>query len=356
MPRPTPIIIPGPVGMGGNFRQSEVDLSGLSKLVLGLFEQKRQEAQMTEGAKTIAGWLGIGQPTPAQTPPLPGGTQPAFAVNAPAAPGQTGEAISAPEMKPGWGEKAYQSPLVQQGLLEIIKNKYGAGGNNLRNLNFDTFTDKEGTQWRIGYNPLTGEEISRTRQGEGKENIRDAYKNDAVMTRIVNAFNADPAVRKVEQMDEFSQLIVNVAASDNPIGHASLETLMARASGEVGNLSEADKKPFGGSRALSEKMKQYFSELYKGKKTPENLGFISQLAKTFQETGRKKKASLARERANQYARANKGMGWTAEDIFKTLAPFESYSKQEATSVSTPLRKQGTDGKWYVNDGKGWRPE
>ncbi len=352
MPRPQPILVPSPVGFGGNFR--DIDVSGLSKLLLGLVEQKRQEAQMTEGAKALAGMLGIGQPTPAQTPPLPGGTQPAFAVNAPAAPGQTGEAISAPEMKPGWDEKAYQSPLVQQSLFEIIKNKYGAMGT--RNLSFDTYTDKNGIDWRIAYNPLTGEEVSRVKQGPGKDRNSSAYTQDAVLTRIVNAFNADPTVRKVEQMDEFSKLITDVAASDNPVGHASLETLMARASGEVGNLSEADKRPFGGSRALTQRMTQTFSELYSGKKTPENLEFISQLAKTFQETGRKKKASLARERANQYVRANKGMSWTPEEIFKILVPFESYSKQEATSASTPLRKQGTDGKWYVNDGKGWRPE
>lgn len=324
-PRPSPIIIPGPVGFGGNFKQSEVDLSGLSNLVIGLLQQKRQEAQMTEGAKALAGFLGVGQPTPEQTPPLPGGTQPAYAVNAPAPAGETGQAMSAPAMKPGWGEKAFQSPLVQQGLLELMKDRFGSAGQ--KNLNFDTFTDSTGTDWRIGYNPVTGEEVTRTKQGLGKATTRDAYKEDAVLTRIVNAFNADPNVRKVEQMDEFSNLIVNVAASDNPVGHASLETLMARASGEVGNLSEADKKPFGGSRGLMERMKQSLSEIYNGKKTPENLAFISQLAKTFQETGKKKKASLARERANQYARANKGMGWTPEEIFKTLAPFDEYKEK-----------------------------
>lgn len=334
MPRPQPIIIPGNTAMGGNFKQSEIDLSGLSNLVLGLMQQKRQEAQMTEGARALAGMLGIGQPSPVQTPALPGGTMPAFGVNAPAPTGETGEGVSAPAMKPGWTEKQFQSPLVQKGLLEMLQHKFGQTGQ--KNLNFDTFTDKTGADWRIGYDAVTGEEVIRTKQGQGKETTRDAYKEDAVLTRIVNAFNADPSVRKVEQMDEFSQLIVNVAASDNPIGHASLETLMARASGEVGNLSEADKRPFGGSRGLTAKMKQYFSELYNGKKTPENLDFISQLAKTFQETGKKKKASLARERANQYSRANKGMSWTPEEIFKTLVPFDEYVEK------APQKAVGSD--------------
>lgn len=128
MPRPTPIIIPGNTGFGGQFKQSEVDLSGLSNLFIGLLQQKRQEAQMTEGAKALAGFLGVGQPTPETPMQLPGGTTPALAVNAPAPVGETGQAISAPAMKPGWGEKAFQSPLVQQGLLELMKDKFGRTG------------------------------------------------------------------------------------------------------------------------------------------------------------------------------------------------------------------------------------
>jgi hypothetical protein len=155
-----------------------------------------------------------------------------------------------------------------------------------------------------------------------------AHADDPVLTRIVNAFNADPTVRKVEQMDNFANLITDAANSDNPVAHASLETLMARASGEVGNLSEADKRPFGGSRALSEKIKQYFSELYSGKKTPQNIGFVKQLAETFQKAGKRKKASLARERATQYSKANKSRGWTPQYVFETLAPFDSFEEQK----------------------------
>jgi hypothetical protein len=239
------------------------------------------------------------------------------------------------------GLQSYQGNLNNKmaQALEYAKMQKALQGDQ-RGLNFDTFTDKTGKQWRLGYDPLTGKEISRTEQGMGKENVRDSYKDDAVMTRVVNLFNADPAVRKAEQMDTFSQLIVDVAQSDNPVGHASLETLMARASGEVGNLSEADKKPFGGSRALTEKMRQYFSEIYKGKKTPENLAFISQLAQTFQETGKKKKVSLARERAKQYAKANKGRGWTDKDVFDVLAPGEEFVEQAQPVRKLPVPNSG----------------
>lgn len=148
---------------------------------------------------------------------------------------------------------------------------------------------------------------------------RGTYADTQILNRIVDKFNADPTVRQVEKMDEFANIIGEVAISDNPIGHASLETLMARASGEVGNLSEADKKPFGGSRALTEKTKQYFLEIYSGKKTPENIAFIQKLAETFRQAGVKKKISMARERSKQYEAAHRGK-FSAKEIFDALAP------------------------------------
>lgn len=162
---------------------------------------------------------------------------------------------------------------------------------------------------------------------------RDSYREDAVLTRIVDKFNADPAIRKVEQMDTFANLIIDVSNSENPVGHASLETLMARASGEVGNLSEADKKPFGGSRALESKMAQYFSELYSGKKTTENLGFIRQLADTFRKVGQRKKTKLARERAEQYSRSNRRLGFTPDEIYDVLDPFGFEESQDVAGES-----------------------
>jgi len=189
------------------------------------------------------------------------------------------------------------------------------------------------------YNPLTDRyDID---QGLASKSESDRYADTQVLGRLVDKFNADPMVRKVETMDEFANIIIEVAQSDNPVGHASLPTLMARASGEVGNLSEADKAPFGGSKALIERMNQRMTEIYAGKRTPENLAFINQLAETFRKVGIRKKTSLARERAAQYSKAYRGK-FSEEEIFNILSP-----GGEEAAFPTPQRR-ATDKKEKTN--------
>ena len=148
---------------------------------------------------------------------------------------------------------------------------------------------------------------------------RETYADTQILGRLVDRYNADPAIRKVEQMDQFSSLITDSALSDNPIAHSSIPTLMARASGEVGNLSEADKAPFGGSRAILARMEQVFTEMASGKRTPDNIKYITGLADIFRNAGERKKIVLARERSKQYAKAYRGK-FSEEEIFTMLAP------------------------------------
>jgi len=157
-------------------------------------------------------------------------------------------------------------------------------------------------------------------QGYSEGVDRDAFREDAVRTRIVESFNRDPNMRKIQQIDQFSNLIMDVADSDNPIGHASLTTLMSRAASEVGNLSKDDRRPYGTSQALLARAKQAFEELYSGKRTPENLAFISDLADMFRKSAIRKKVSLAKSRAGQYSRANKGLGLTEDEVYEMLVP------------------------------------
>jgi hypothetical protein len=216
----------------------------------------------------------------------------------------------------------------------IIRKKFDDEFNKDQTPKPDVYVDDKNMSWRIIYDPKTGDEIKRIKQGPVKDTKRDAYQQDAILQRQVNNFNASPTVQQAEKMDQFANLIIVAANSENPIAHASLETLMARASGEVGNLSEADKKPFGGSRAIMAKTQQYLSEIYNGKKTPENLAFIAQLAELFKKSGQEKKQSIARERSKQIANANKSMGWTPEFVFSVLSPDGEFSspKQNTNKI------------------------
>ena len=95
-------------------------------------------------------------------------------------------------------------------------------------------------------------------------------------------------------------------------------------------LSEEDKKPFGGSRALSERIKQVSSELATGLRTEANITFIKELAETFKDSGKDTKVRIAKERSKQFSKANKLLD--EKEILEMLAP--QFTLEEA--------KQGED--------------
>lgn len=181
----------------------------------------------------------------------------------------------------------------------------------------------------------------RTGQWEstGMQSARGGYQESAVANRIVDKFNADPVIKKSRNMSAFAQTIIDAAESDNPIAHASLPTLMARASGEVGALSEADKAPFGGSRALVARIEQVAKEWMTGKRTPENIEFVRQLSQVFINASERQETNTARLRAKQYSIANKKM-FTEEDIYNMLTGgVESYEPTEKSQIPSPSPTQ-----------------
>jgi len=50
------------------------------------------------------------------------------------------------------------------------------------------------------------------------------------------------------------------------------------------------------------------------------LAFISDLADMFRKSAIRKKVSLAKSRAGQYSRANKGLGLTEDEVYEMLVP------------------------------------
>jgi len=260
-----------------------------------------------------------------------------------------GQAARIPDLQAG----GYLSPeQAKEGTINAYQGGGQAGQDLLKGMLEGGKADKESTQTAnlvspkdgkahvYKYNPQTDRYDIDQGLAPASSVGRDTYADTQILNRIVDKFNADPTIRAVEKMDEFANIIGEVAISDNPIGHASLETLMARASGEVGNLSEADKKPFGGSRALTAKTKQYFSEIYSGKKTPENIAFIQKLAETFRQAGVNKKRSIARERSKQYAAAHRGK-FSEREIFDALSPDGGYIDKPSDRTVT---RTGTDRK------------
>lgn len=154
------------------------------------------------------------------------------------------------------------------------------------------------------------------------------FRTAQARSKILEKFNADPAVRRAESMISSADIIVDAVASNNPVANASLPTLMARASGEVGNLSEADKAPFGGSRALLARMKQVGEEMSTGLRTEENLKFIEDLALIFRKNAGRAKTRIARERAKQFSKGVTRELLSEEEIFGFLAPLTEFKESK----------------------------
>lgn len=180
------------------------------------------------------------------------------------------------------------------------------------------------------------EEINE--QGKPTGNVRFAVGGNVSVTtlpdkrrqNLLNRFNADPAVRKAQSIFDASNDIVGLIESKNPIADNAIPTYMARASGEVGNLSEADKRPFGGSQALIQRIKRTIQKATKGTLDDTDREFVRQLAATMQTNGNQRIDKIARLRAKQYSRVSKNVG--EEELYQLLNPFSTFETSEEQSL------------------------
>lgn len=212
-----------------------------------------------------------------------------------------------------------------------------------------TFDDK-GLRFKVRemYDVATGQAVPSSQWQEKIDDMsRMAPSDVSVSTQLIDKFNANPTVRKSVEMAETSNTIIGLIDSNNPIADSSIPTFMARASGEVGNLSEADKAPFGGSRSLLEQMKAVVTRADSGELTPENRLFVRRLAETFRKKANENQRDLARRSARQYSQI-KGIGMDENSIFNLLVPMELGRGAE---TEKPATSGGV--KFDVNDYNLW---
>lgn len=148
---------------------------------------------------------------------------------------------------------------------------------------------------------------------------KDSYdlRKDAAITAVINNFNADPSVKKSQQSVDASNTIRDLAVSGNPIAAAAIPTYSARMSGEVGNLSEADKRPFGGSRAILARIDQALTQAATGGISNDNKQFVLNLTDIIQKRAQENIGSLAKKRAQQHRSA---YGLNENDWYEKFYP------------------------------------
>jgi hypothetical protein len=291
--------------------------SGLTALATGIAQRKQrtyETDQQERAAKAFNRYLQTGEVDPAlfslgapminaltpQTPQPSGSITPGNYVPDPNSPGgykQVGEPKSAgPPSNP-------RPPYRSATMLEDGKPKFvNKGGAILQEYDL--------------ISPITGEKV-----GKSYSKIDDESKADpntqSVMGNIANSFLRSPAVAKDQQMSDASSTIIELLDSKNPVADNSIPTFMARASGEVGNLSEADKAPFGGSAAITNKINQITQKAMTGALTDDNRKFVRDLAVLMGKSAQRRRSSVAKKYAKTYSKAHK---IPEEDIMLMLDP------------------------------------
>jgi len=149
---------------------------------------------------------------------------------------------------------------------------------------------------------------------------------------IVGKFTGDQAVKKYQQSLDAAGDIRSLAESGNPIAAAAIPTYSARMSGEVGNLSEADKRPFGGSQATLQRLDAALTQMSTGRLTADNRKFIIGLTDIIAKRSNEKMDALAKTRAKQYGFNNPY--FDESDIFQAMRPDSQMPSQTSGSISS----------------------
>lgn len=116
-----------------------------------------------------------------------------------------------------------------------------------------------------------------------KENNK---RQDMFLSKIDATLRNDTFVKNYTDQLGYAGNTVSLLMSDNPVANQAAKTQLARLSGEVGVLTDADVSRFGGSKAVMSRAKQAAQEALSGKLTPENRSFLLAVAQRFEENAR----------------------------------------------------------------------
>lgn len=149
------------------------------------------------------------------------------------------------------------------------------------------------------------------------------------------------------------QIAKQALNSNNPIADKSLVNFLARASGEVGALTEADKKPFGGSTAYAAQAAQFAKNARDGKFTTENRKFVTDLINTY-ETAQTKNIMTVRDRISK--RANTQAGLAGYNLDEAKIGEMIYPSPEAQIAKRQVQYQTEQGS--IAEAEAWlqKPE
>ena len=205
-------------------------------------------------------------------------------------------------------------------------------------------------------NRLYGKQVER--MGAGREESRQFREEKFEYDKIKNlqdSFNKDKQVVKAEERMASARTMRDFLTENNPIGAEAAKRFAARASGEVGTLTDQDVSVFGGSRAVLDRLQQSAQELATGTLTENNKKFMNQLANTFEKAGQRD----LQDRLDIYAKqGTKRTKMSEGEVKETIRPDLVLQQQEqpvTTKPQTILRKDPKSGRTVEYDAQTKKP-
>lgn len=149
--------------------------------------------------------------------------------------------------------------------------------------------------------------------------------------RTDNSLNKERRARLSKTQDAFTrfgkdftkakaqaQNAIKLLDSNNPITAGAVKVLILRASGEVGNSTEAEKEPFAGRQDLVSKMKRW-ANLSATSQLPEgDKEALKEIAKMYLEVGDKAQVNFGEDLAGQLGVTEYYQGTPQEDLYKLV--------------------------------------
>ena len=175
--------------------------------------------------------------------------------------------------------------------------------------------------------------LSRAYGGEESRGMSGTRLSQAVLndqqnrvTDYTKAFERDTAMlkKRAQQLSEIYEHLDAIAAG-NEIAPQDIKTLFARLSGEVGNLTQAERDVYGGSQAILTRLRSAASIMATGQPLGENMAFLRDLAQRSERAIGRERSKSAWAKAQQLAKVRDRTGatfLTPEEAFDRLLPGE----------------------------------
>jgi hypothetical protein len=182
--------------------------------------------------------------------------------------------------------------------------------------------------------------LEAARIGSSKRNEGLDFKKEqaeyAKVVKLQESFNKDKQVTKAEERIQAAETLRSMV-DGNPITQEAAKTFAARASGEVGALSDQDRAAYGGTKAILSRINQIATQAVDGELTKENKKFMKELADKFEQAGRRD----LNVRLDVYAKqGTKRIKMSEDEVKEIIRPdLTMQQKEQQTSIEASKKRR-----------------